>query len=373
VTAFIGQAGSPRRQRARQIAGFAAAIIAAAVLIGGWIGPPLLSNWGTAFPPMRPSAALCLGALGLALVHPGKGSRFAFAVGLAVFAFAVGGLGLILINVDPGIDPWLAPRTAADRALPFRVAGVAAVALGLAGGALALSCFERHRVAAVVLGSITGAVAVFALLGYLTGIDTLYGSMSISSPSLPASIGLLCVAAGILLQIETTLRKSRPLWQLLVMLGAAIVAPLLIYGAYAGFRFTNAQLHDIRDDLEIESRTLSANIDRYIMGEVERLQALAASPSLRRGDFAEFQQQAEAALTLPGSGSIALIDHSMRQLVNTRVPYGRTLPDTAIAKIVETALATGQPQVSGLFWRRSPNSFWSPSWCPSRSAARIAT
>jgi hypothetical protein len=74
---------------------------------------------GHGSPPMRPSAALCLGALGLALVHPGKGSRLAFAVGLAVYAFAVGGLGLILINLDPGIDPWLAPRTAADGALPF--------------------------------------------------------------------------------------------------------------------------------------------------------------------------------------------------------------------------------------------------------------
>jgi PAS domain S-box-containing protein len=354
VTAFVGQAGSLRRQRASQIAGFAAAIIAAAALIGGWIGPPLLSSWGTAFSPMRPSAALCLGALGLSLLNPGKGSRLTFAVGLTVLVVAVGGLGLLLFNVDPGIDPWLAPRAAVDGsgALPFRVASGAAIALVLAGSALALSGFQRHRVAAIMLSSITGAIAVFALLGYLSGIDTLYGSMSISSPSLPASVGLLCVAGGTFLRIETTpvLRKSRPLWQLLVMLGCAIVAPLLMYGAYAGFRFTNAQLHDVREDLEIESRTLSANIDRYLMGEVERLQALAASPSLRRGDFAEFQQQAEASLTLRRSGSIVLIDRNLRQLVNTRVPYGKTLPDTAIPKIAETVLATGQPQVSGLFW-----------------------
>jgi PAS domain S-box-containing protein len=329
-------------------------MIAVVVLIGGWIGPPLLSSWGAAFPTMRPSATLCLGALGLALLHPGEGSRLIFAVGLVVFAVAVVGLGFMLINVDPGIDPWLAPRAAVDGsgALPFRVAMVAAIALALAGGALALSGFERHRAAALVLASITAAIAVFALLGYLTGIDTLYGSMSISSPSLPASVGLLCVAAGTFLRIETTpvLRKSRPLWQLLVMLGCAIVAPLLMYGAYAGFRFTTAQLHDVREDLQIESRTLSANIDRYIMGEVERLQALAASPSLRRGDFAEFQQQAEASLTLRQSGSIVLIDRNLRQLVNTRVPYGKALPDTAIPKMAETALATGRPQVSGLFW-----------------------
>jgi len=46
--------------------------------------------------------------------------------------------------------------------------------------------------------------------------------------------------------------------------------------------------------LTIEAHTLSANVDREIIGEIERLQALSASPSLRQGDFAEFQRQAEA-------------------------------------------------------------------------------
>jgi PAS domain S-box-containing protein len=353
VTPFVGQAGSLKRQCASQIAGFAAVIIAAAALIGGWSGRPLLSSWGTGLAPMRPSAALCLGALGVALMHPGKEQRVAFAVGLAVAAVAAVGLAFILINVDPGIDAWLArDASAGPGAVPFRVASVVAVALGLAGGALALSRFERHRLAVIVLGSIAGAIAVFALLGYLAGIDTLYGPTSVSSPALPSAVGLLCIAAGIILRIESmpVLRKSRPLWQLLAMLGCAIVVPLLMYGAYAGFRFTHAQLHDVREDLAIEARTLSGNIDRYITGEIERMQALAASPSLRRRDFAEFQQQAEAALTLRRSGSIVLIDRNMQQLVNTRHPYGKTLPKAAATQVAERVLATGQPQVSGLFW-----------------------
>jgi len=189
--------------------------IAAAVLIGGWAGLPLLSSWGAGFPPMRPSAALCVAALGLALVHPGKHSHFAFAVGLAVVAVAAVGLGLILFNIDPGIDPWLAAGTAMEGPGPvsFRVAKVVALELGLAGGALALSRFERRRFAATMLGSIAGAIAVFALLGYLAGIDTLYGSVSVSSPTLPATVGVLCVAAGIILRIGTmpVLRKSLPL------------------------------------------------------------------------------------------------------------------------------------------------------------------
>jgi PAS domain S-box-containing protein len=365
VTSFVALATRLNREHASQVAGLAAVAIAAAVLIGGWAGLPLLSSWGTDFPPMRPSAALCLAALGLALVHPGKDSRFAFAVGLAVVAVAAVGLVLILLNVDPGIDPWLAAGAVKGR-VPFRIAKVVALALGFAGGALALGRFETHRLAATTLGTIAGAIALFALLGYLVEIDTLYGSVSVSSPALPAAVGLLCVAAGIILRIGTmpVLRRSRPLWHLLAMLGCAIVAPLLLFGAYAGYRIGEAQLRDVRENLTVEARTLSANVDREIIGEMERLQVLTASPSLRHGDFAEFQRQAEASFGLrhrllrslpqglasdPREGNIVLIDRDMQQLVNTRVPFGKPLPKTGVRKLIARTFETGKPQVTGLF------------------------
>src|SRR5260370_32748250 len=95
-------------------------------------------------------------------------------------------------------------------------------------------------------------------------------------------------------------------------------------------------------------------MDREIIGEIERLHALAASPSLRQGDFAAFQEQAEASLTLRRSGSIVLIDRNMQQLLNTRVAYGKTLPKADIPQVMERVLATGKPQVSGLFWAPVP-------------------
>jgi hypothetical protein len=292
VTLFTGQVADLRRQRASQAAGFVAVTIGAVALIGGWAGLPLLSSWGAGLPAMRPSGALAIPALGLALMHPGKDSRFAFAVGLAAAAVAVVGLSLILLNVELrlGIDRWLAPWAAEPGLGPafFRVAVAGTLAFGLAGGSLALSRFERHRFAATMLGSVAGAIAVFALLGYLTGIDTLYGSVSVNSPPLPTAVGLLCVAAGIILRIGTVpaLRQPRPLWHLLVMLGCAIIAPLLLFGAYAGIRIADAQLDQVREQLMSEARTLSAGVDREIIGEIERLQALAASPSLHQGDFA---------------------------------------------------------------------------------------
>jgi PAS domain S-box-containing protein len=352
VTLFVGHAGSLKRQRASQAAGFAAVTIAAAVLIGWWAGLPLLLSWGAGLPPTRLLGALCLAALGLALMHPGKDSRFAFAVGLAGVFLAALGLALALFNVDLAIEPWLAPRAAVQgRAVSMRVANVATLALGLAGGALALSRFERHRFGATALGVTAGAVAVFALLGYLTGIDTLYGSASVSSPPLPTTVGLLSIAIGIVLRVGTmpALREPRPLWHLLAMLGCAIILPLLLFGAYAEISMADAQLDQARKDLMNGARALSAAVDREIVGEIERLQALAASPSLRQGDFAEFQHQAEASLALRQSGNIMLIDREMRQLVNTRVPFGTPMEKAAVAEHTEKALATGRPQVTGLF------------------------
>jgi PAS domain S-box-containing protein len=354
VTLFVRQPGSSNREHASQAAGFAAVTTAAAALIGWWTGLPILSSWGAGFPPLRPLGALCLAALGLALVHPGKDSRLPFAVGVAVGGLAAVGLVLVPFNVDLGIiNRWLVPGAAIPRlgTATFRAASAGTVALGLAGASLALSRFERHRVAATMLGNVAGGIAVFALFGYLTGVDTLYGSVSVNSPPLPTAVGLLCIASGIISRIGTmpVLRNPRPLRYLLVMLGCAIVAPLLLFGTYAGFRVADAQLRDVRENLTIEARTLSANVDSEIIGEIERLQALAASPSLRQGDFADFQHQAEASLALRRSGNIVLIDRNMQQLVNTAVPFGKPLPGSAVPKLAEKVLATGQPQVSDLF------------------------
>jgi PAS domain S-box-containing protein len=348
VTQFVGQAGNLKRQRASEAAGFAAMAIAAAVLIGWRAGLPLLTHWGSGYS-AGPFAVPMLAAFGLALVHPGKNSRYAFAVGLAGIAYAAVGLVVVHFDIELGIERWLAPR--APLAASFRVTSAGMLAFGLAAGALALSRFERHRFAATVLANIVGGITTFALLGHLSGMDTLYGSASVNSPSVPAAVGLLCVTVGIILRIGTmpVFRKPRPLWHLLVMLGCAIFGPLLLYGAFAGFRFTDAQLREVRENLAIEARTLSANIDREIEGEIDRLQGLAASGSLQQGDFAEFQRQAEASLALRRSGNVVLIDRNMQQLVNTAVPFGKPLAKAGAPAATERALATGQPQVSDLF------------------------
>jgi PAS domain S-box-containing protein len=355
VTLLVGQAvslaGNRKRQCASRSAGCAAAAIGAVALFGRWAELPLLLSWGRSLPAMRVSGALCLVVLGLALACPGKGRRFAAAAGVAVGAFALFVLITLLLHISS--KEWL-PLQAVALAPPetaFRVAHAATLGFMLSGASLAFGCFARYRLAATVLAGLGAAIAVFALLGYLTGIDTLYDAASVAPPPLPTAAGLFCVALGIILQVGAmpALRTPRPLWHLLAALGCATVVPLLLFGAYAEVSIADAQFDEARKGLILQARALSAEVDREILGEIERLEALAASPSLRDGDFAAFHRQAAASLISPRRGNIMLVDSHMQPLVDTGVPYGTPTEELAVTDAVVKALATGAPQFTDPF------------------------
>jgi hypothetical protein len=156
LTPLVALFRSPNRGRASVIAGFAASTIAIVALIGLWADLPMLSIWGSALPAEKPLAAFGLAAFGLALIHPGTDSRFSFAAGLAMATIAVLNLAAVAFEVP--------------RAASFAAASEALVTFGLAGSSLALSRFERYRIAATLLAGLAGAIAGFAMLGDLTGI-----------------------------------------------------------------------------------------------------------------------------------------------------------------------------------------------------------
>src|SRR5712672_2323354 len=146
---------SPKRQHAGQAAGFAAVAIATAAFIGWWVSLPLLSSWGSGFATVKPMVALCLVALGLALMHPGKNSRFAFAVGLAgltkLSVFIIDRrsptCAPILMHIGQAwtatVKPWLCRRPACREPAAGRMGGYHASFLDKGGRAVGYSyCFD---------------------------------------------------------------------------------------------------------------------------------------------------------------------------------------------------------------------------------------
>src|SRR5258708_27725882 len=103
------------------------------------------------------------------------------------------------------------------------------VALALAGGSLALSRFERYQFVAIALAGLAGVMQVFALLAYLSGVHTFYGSVWTPRPA--TALRLLCLAIGIVLPIGAVPppHQPRPLWHSPVMLRCAIIAPLFLF------------------------------------------------------------------------------------------------------------------------------------------------
>ncbi len=73
------------------------------------------------------------------------------------------------------------------------------------------------------------------------------------------------------------------------------------------------------------ARALALLVDKELQSRESMLLALAHSPSLARGDLAEFYAHARAVVPAPGA-AIILQEPSGRQLMNTRVPLGEPLP-----------------------------------------------
>ena len=126
-----------------------------------------------------------------------------------------------------------------------------------------------------------------------------------------------------------------------------MLAPALAFSAYLLWNFISFERRSYEQQLQQSAIDLVHDIDRDIEDLIVKLSTLATSPSLRRGDLAEFHAQAtEAAVH---DANIVVLDLSLQQIANTLVPYGTALPKTGDPEIALRAIASKSPQVSDLF------------------------
>lgn len=140
----------------------------------------------------------------------------------------------------------------------------------------------------------------------------------------------------------------------LSVIALAAVLPLIALAVYVGDREARNEREALRTALIGSARALAAALDREIDKHVAVAVTLTHSSLLRDGDWAGFRAQAREALSfLPGAGLI-VADPAGQQLLNLSRHPSVALPVRLAANLAmeQRAFATGQPQVSDIFFGR---------------------
>lgn len=185
----------------RSVAAIAIAVCALG-LIGWVLSIPVFTSVLPGLASMKPSAAIGLGAVGMALwlavPSGGRASR-----SIASFVVIVGVLALAqrLAGIDFGFDSLLVRPSSADSAYPPpRMAPASAVNLILLG--LALLFLDAStvwgRVPAHALALVVALSALVTLAGYAYGADALYRIGAYFSMALNTAIAFFLLALGVL-------------------------------------------------------------------------------------------------------------------------------------------------------------------------------
>jgi signal transduction histidine kinase/CheY-like chemotaxis protein len=131
---------------------------------------------------------------------------------------------------------------------------------------------------------------------------------------------------------------------LAVLIPALFTAALLLVDSYRQERAS------ISRQMIETARALALVVDRQIGQDRVMLEALAASPSLKAGDWAAFDAQAREATRNTGNWVAVSVDGV--QLVNTHVPLGAALPRSTNAGIIWSQRPGQRLLVSNLFYSR---------------------
>ena len=140
-------------------------------------------------------------------------------------------------------------------------------------------------------------------------------------------------------------RSPRSVRTYMVGLILVVVVPLLAFSAFLVLRSAEHEQEIMASTVRGRTQSAAATIDHELSLLRARLFVIAGSKYLQAGDFAAFHAQASQAAQEHGL-NVVLSDLAGQEIVNTRVPYGESLPVTTSLETIRRIVATGQPDIS---------------------------
>jgi PAS domain S-box-containing protein len=188
-------------------AGIAVSVTGLLVLAGWALDLTVLKSLSPGFVSMKPNTALAFVLAGgsLQALYNSPSNQYLRAAALAA-AFAVALIGLITLSEylygwDLNIDELFFSEDAAPIATdsPARMGPNSALCLFLIGVSLMVLDIRRCYPVAQVLTLVSALVSLTAFIGYVYGVESLYGPGSTNGMALHAAVCFLLLSAGVLL------------------------------------------------------------------------------------------------------------------------------------------------------------------------------
>ena len=151
---------------------------------------------------------------------------------------------------------------------------------------------------------------------------------------------------------EARRRMHHPVAFYLVCLILVAVIPAFLFSIIVLKRTNEAQERIFESLLRTSTSAVNRAVEREISGMFSTLNFLSTSDSLQKGDYAALHRQASKALEGTDIYFI-LIDPTMHQILNTRVPYGTALNAASEPVSAGLALSRGERMVSDLFFGKT--------------------
>ncbi len=341
---------------ASQVCGFAVGLLGLIVIIGWYTRNSAMVQLDADFLPMKFNPALCFMLGGFCLITLEAKQRFipilcgvlTLIVALStMMQFSWAGqwsLGSLFVSSFAELDTAYAGPMTVQMAIAFLCSALALLGLSIK--------WRYHALIAAVIGSLIFAFGVVVVIGYMTGIDSVYADAQINRIAPHEGMGMLLLGAGL---VGYAWQRSGPL-------PAWIAIPVFIAVANISVVLWNALL--INEDRRFASALTSVTTDinhdvtQYLGDLFRALNRMQQRWEIRGGTpYAEWKEDASSYVQhFPALTALEWIDNAsvVRWVVPTK-PYeqliGHQLNQDAIRrgtieKASETGLAQNTPAIT---------------------------